>query len=154
MVTTRINDEHGGLRTWLILISSIWCDGKFDTFFVEFIFQLMPIIPFHNDSKMHGWHIFPVHRIRRQLWHLRDDMCYNLVTKELEHTRFLFFSTCGTTKHIDIELLCLLQIINWKGEMERTEFLRWGVIGSTTSTNIVFVPIALTNTPRQPITSI
>jgi len=52
-------------------------------------------------------------------------MCYNLVTKELEHTRLLFFSTCGTSKDINIEFLCLLQIIDWKSKMERTEFLWW-----------------------------
>ena len=72
-------------------------------------------------------------------------MCYNLMSKELEDTRLIFFSTCCATENVDVELLRFFQIINRKGKMERAEFFWRRVIGSTTPTYVVFIPIALPN---------
>ncbi len=72
-------------------------------------------------------------------------MRYDLMSKKLEHTRFIFFSTRCTTENVNIELLRFFQIINWEGEMERTQLLWWRIIRSTTTTNVVFIPIALAN---------
>ena len=75
------------------------------------------------------------------------------MAKEFEHTRCIFFSTGCTTEYIDVELLRLPQIIYWEGEVEWPEFF-WGrIIRSATTTDIVIVPITLTNATNQNITS-
>ena len=86
MISTGVDDKHGCLGSWLILISSVRADDKFNTIFVEFIFELMPIIPFSYNPEMHSWYLFTINWIGRHIGHLGYEVRYNLMSEEIEDT--------------------------------------------------------------------
>lgn len=153
MITRGIADEHRCLSTRLFFVPYVWSDNKFNSLFFESVSKFEPIIPLHNQTKMHSSDLFPIDWIFAQLRHVWNDMGDDLMPKKFEHTRFFFLSPGCTSEDFNIELLGFFQIINGKREMERSEFFRGRIICPTTATRIVFIPIALTNATGQNITS-
>ena len=153
MITRGIADKHRCLSTRLFFVAYVRSDNEFNSFFLESISKFEPIIPLHNQTKMHSGDLFPIDWIFAQLRHIWNDMGDDLMSKKFEYARFLFLSPGCTSEDFNIEFFGLFQIINGKRKMEWSELFRGRIICPTTATRIVFIPIALTNATGQNITS-